>query len=52
MGVDWVHLAQERDNWWAVLNMVMYLLVPKNAGNLLTEELLAFQGLLHTTYVF
>jgi ribosome biogenesis protein Nip4 len=23
--VDWIHLAQYRDRWWAVVNMVMNL---------------------------
>jgi hypothetical protein len=27
-GVDWVHLAQDRDQWWAVVNTVMKLQVP------------------------
>jgi hypothetical protein len=27
-GVDWIHLAQERDQWRAVVNMVMNLWVP------------------------
>jgi hypothetical protein len=27
-GVDWMHLAQDRDQWWAVLNTVMNLQVP------------------------
>jgi len=22
-GVDWIHLAQERDQWWALVNIVM-----------------------------
>jgi hypothetical protein len=22
-GVDWMHLFQERDHWWAVVNTVM-----------------------------
>jgi hypothetical protein len=26
--VDWMHLAQDRDRWWAVVNMVMNLQVP------------------------
>jgi hypothetical protein len=29
-GVDWMHLAQDRNQWWAVVNTVM------NAGNFLT----------------
>jgi hypothetical protein len=27
-GVDWIHLAQDRDQWWANVKMVMYILVP------------------------
>jgi len=26
--VDWMHLAQDRDQWWALVNMVMNLQVP------------------------
>jgi hypothetical protein len=26
-GVDWIHLAQDRDHWWAVVNAVMNLRV-------------------------
>jgi hypothetical protein len=26
--VDWIHFAQERDRWWAVVNTVMNLWVP------------------------
>jgi hypothetical protein len=26
--VDWIHLAQDRDRWQAVVNMVMNLWVP------------------------
>jgi len=25
--VDWIHLAQDRDYWWAVVNTVRKLLV-------------------------
>jgi hypothetical protein len=26
-GVDWIHLAQDRDQWWALVDLVMNLLV-------------------------
>jgi hypothetical protein len=27
-GVEWIHLPQERDRWWVVVNMVINLRVP------------------------
>ena len=27
-GIDWIHLAQDRDRWWALVNAIMNLLVP------------------------
>jgi hypothetical protein len=26
-GVDWIHLAQDMDQWWAIVNMIMNLRV-------------------------
>jgi hypothetical protein len=26
--VDWIHVAQDRDRWWAVVNTVIKLWVP------------------------
>jgi hypothetical protein len=43
--VGWIHLAQNRDWWRALVNMVMNLKVPYKLGNFLTEWLLAYQGL-------
>ena len=33
--VDWIHLAQDRKEWWAFANTVMNLRVPLLAGNFL-----------------
>ena len=35
--MDWIKLAQDRDRWWAVVNVVMNLQVPYNAGIFLTS---------------
>jgi len=36
-GIDWINLAQDRDNRRALVNAVMNLRVPQNAGNFLTS---------------
>jgi hypothetical protein len=36
-GVDWIGLAQNRDQWRALVNTVMNLQVPRNAGKFLSS---------------
>jgi hypothetical protein len=36
-GIDWIDLAQDRDRWRAVVNAVMNLRAPQNAGNFLSS---------------
>jgi hypothetical protein len=35
-GVDWIDMAQDRDQWRAILNTVLNLLLPQNAGKFLS----------------
>jgi hypothetical protein len=34
---DWIHLAQVRDRWWALVNTIMKFRVPLKAGNFFTS---------------
>jgi len=36
-GMDWIEVAQDRDMWRALVNVVMNLQVPQNARNFLTS---------------
>jgi hypothetical protein len=36
-GMDWIGLAQDSDRWREIVNAVMNLRVPKNAGNFLNS---------------
>jgi hypothetical protein len=36
-GMDWIYLAQDRDQWGALVNVVLNLWVPYNAGKFLSN---------------
>jgi hypothetical protein len=36
-GMDWIDLAQDRDRWRVLVNMVMNLRVSENAGKILSS---------------
>jgi len=47
--INWIYLAQAKDKWWAVVNMVRNLQLPHNTGYFLTSrELLASQERLYS----
>jgi hypothetical protein len=41
-GIHWIHLAQDKGMWWALVNMVMNLQVLQNVGNLTSQEMSGF----------
>jgi hypothetical protein len=34
---DWIYTPRERNKWQALVNMVIHLQVPQNAGNFFTS---------------
>ena len=36
-GIDWIDLEQDNDRWRALVNVIMNVRVPQNAGNFLTN---------------
>jgi len=37
-GADWINLAQDRDNWQAVVNTIMNIHVPYNTANIVSSS--------------
>jgi hypothetical protein len=35
--IDWIDMAQYKDKWRAIVNAVMNIRLPQNAGNFLTS---------------
>lgn len=33
---DWIHLAQDSNQWWTHVNMVINIQIPHNSGNLMS----------------
>jgi hypothetical protein len=50
-GMDWVHLAQDSDQWRPLNNMVMNLRLPYNVGNFLDSSLLVHQSGIYMQHV-
>ena len=36
-GKDWIGLVEDTDKWWALVNKVLNLLVPKSKGKFFTS---------------
>jgi hypothetical protein len=36
-GMEWIDMAEDRDQWWALVNTVTNLRVPQNAGKFLSS---------------
>jgi hypothetical protein len=36
-GIEMIHLAQNRDKWWVLVNMVINIEIPYSAGNFFTS---------------
>ena len=36
--MDWIELVQDRDRWWALVNVVMNHQIPQIVGNFLTGK--------------
>jgi hypothetical protein len=34
---NWIDMAHDRDGWWALVNAVMNIRVPYNAGNFMIK---------------
>jgi len=48
--MDWIHMAEDSDQWQALVKTVMNLQVPEKAGDFVSRVLLASEGLCSMQY--
>jgi hypothetical protein len=41
-GLDWLHLTQDREQCWPLVNMIMNLWVPQKVGDFLTRCIMVY----------
>jgi hypothetical protein len=48
--VEWIHLVEDREKWWALVNAVMNLRVPEYVRNSFTSGVTRWSQLVRATH--